>query len=282
MKEQAYNIIKTKDSRTQRQSNLNKSKEARFKISPQEFEDYTLGEIVSLKYVYKHGSSESVGYLLKEASLRGILAVWVPPFDSTFEVGGPSFVSSPPPHLLGREAEIATTYFGVGGMWRRIDAFDVDIGFIERDATRTSDDVLALQDRLEREFFSMRIWLSEVIRWGAMEARPSKSIDILAIYGESQPPRSGPPDEPCHPEGVGRSRSGNNGGAPEIESVFEISKCAEDDKVKFVVCTLKGCALTWWNRNVHSLGITAANKIPWNELKTMMMAEYCPRTEILK
>ncbi|GJS03765.1 hypothetical protein Tco_0320273 [Tanacetum coccineum] len=36
MKEQAYNMIKTKDSRTQRQSNLNKSKEARFKILHQE------------------------------------------------------------------------------------------------------------------------------------------------------------------------------------------------------------------------------------------------------
>ncbi|GKA84784.1 hypothetical protein Tco_0806438, partial [Tanacetum coccineum] len=59
MKEQAYNIIKIKDSRTQRQSNLNKSKEARFKISPQEFEDHTLGEIVSFKYVFEHGSSES-------------------------------------------------------------------------------------------------------------------------------------------------------------------------------------------------------------------------------
>ncbi|GKE40899.1 hypothetical protein Tco_1464304, partial [Tanacetum coccineum] len=58
MKEQAYNIIKTKDSRTQRQSNLKKFKEARFKISPQEFEDHTLGENVSLKYVYEHGSSE--------------------------------------------------------------------------------------------------------------------------------------------------------------------------------------------------------------------------------
>ncbi|GJZ93365.1 retrovirus-related pol polyprotein from transposon TNT 1-94 [Tanacetum coccineum] len=52
MKEQAYNIIKTKDLRTQRQSNLNKFKEARFKISPQEFEDHTLGEIVSLKICY--------------------------------------------------------------------------------------------------------------------------------------------------------------------------------------------------------------------------------------
>nr|GEU31440.1 Gag-Pol polyprotein [Tanacetum cinerariifolium] len=70
MKEQAYNIIKTKDSRTQRQSNLTKSKEARFKISPQEFEDHTLGEVVSLKYVYQHGSSESIGYLLGEPRFR--------------------------------------------------------------------------------------------------------------------------------------------------------------------------------------------------------------------
>nr|GFB33590.1 hypothetical protein [Tanacetum cinerariifolium] len=44
MKEQAYNMIKNKDSRTQRQSNLNKSKEARFKISPQEFEDHIRGD----------------------------------------------------------------------------------------------------------------------------------------------------------------------------------------------------------------------------------------------
>ncbi|GJT52748.1 hypothetical protein Tco_0978905 [Tanacetum coccineum] len=63
MKEQAYNMIKTKDSRTQRQSNLNKFKEARFKISPKEFKDHTFVEIVSLKYVFEHGSSESVGNL---------------------------------------------------------------------------------------------------------------------------------------------------------------------------------------------------------------------------
>ncbi|GJV06120.1 putative reverse transcriptase domain-containing protein [Tanacetum coccineum] len=73
MKEQAYNIIKTKDSRTQRQSNLNKSKEARFKISPQEFEDHTLGEIVSLKYVYEHERSESTGYLLEEPQIDRII-----------------------------------------------------------------------------------------------------------------------------------------------------------------------------------------------------------------
>nr|GEV68554.1 uncharacterized mitochondrial protein AtMg00810-like [Tanacetum cinerariifolium] len=54
-----------------RQSNLNKSKEARFNISPQEFEDHTLEEIVSLKYVCEHGSSESAGYLHKEPRFEG-------------------------------------------------------------------------------------------------------------------------------------------------------------------------------------------------------------------
>ncbi|GJX75627.1 hypothetical protein Tco_0322438 [Tanacetum coccineum] len=63
MKEQAYNMIKTKDSRIQQQRNLNKSKEARFKIPPQEFEDHTLEEIISLKYVCEHRSSEFAGSL---------------------------------------------------------------------------------------------------------------------------------------------------------------------------------------------------------------------------
>nr|GEW76932.1 hypothetical protein [Tanacetum cinerariifolium] len=63
MKEQAYNIIKNKDSRTQRQSNLKKFKEARFKISPREFKDHTLGKLLASKYVFEHGSSESAGSL---------------------------------------------------------------------------------------------------------------------------------------------------------------------------------------------------------------------------
>nr|GEY72997.1 hypothetical protein [Tanacetum cinerariifolium] len=70
MKEQAYNMIKTKESRTQRESNLNKSKEARFKILPQEYKDHTLGEIVSLKYVCEHGSSEPTRSLPEEEALK--------------------------------------------------------------------------------------------------------------------------------------------------------------------------------------------------------------------
>ncbi|GJQ89855.1 putative reverse transcriptase domain-containing protein [Tanacetum coccineum] len=76
MKEQAYNIIKTKDSRTQRQSNLNKFKEARYKISPQEFKDHTLEEIVRLKYVYEHGNSESTGSLTSRKIGSGNFVVY--------------------------------------------------------------------------------------------------------------------------------------------------------------------------------------------------------------
>ncbi|GKB87309.1 hypothetical protein Tco_0959581 [Tanacetum coccineum] len=34
-----------------------------------------------------------------------------------------------------------------------------------------------------------------------------------------------------------------------MESVFKISKCVEEDKVKFSICTLERRALTWWNGN---------------------------------
>nr|GEX85625.1 hypothetical protein [Tanacetum cinerariifolium] len=42
----------------------------------------------------------------------------------------------------------------------------------------------------------------------------------------------------------------------------------------------KGRALTWWNGNVHTLGLVNANRIPWTEFKSMMTTEYCPATEI--
>ncbi|GKB19111.1 hypothetical protein Tco_0853034 [Tanacetum coccineum] len=52
-----------------------------------------------------------------------------------------------------------------------------------------------------------------------------------------------------------------------IEQVFEISKCAEEDKVKFAVCMFEGRALTWWNENVQNLGLAYNNR--FNELALM-------------
>ncbi|GJU09540.1 putative reverse transcriptase domain-containing protein [Tanacetum coccineum] len=67
-----------------------------------------------------------------------------------------------------------------------------------------------------------------------------------------------------------------------LELVFQISNYASEGRVKYVVCTLHGHTLSWWNGYVHSLGINAANQITWNELKEMMTAEYCPRSEVQK
>nr|GEV73130.1 hypothetical protein [Tanacetum cinerariifolium] len=44
--------------------------------------------------------------------------------------------------------------------------------------------------------------------------------------------------------------------------------------------TFEGRALTWWNGNVHTLGLVNANRIPWTKFKSMMTTEYCPATEI--
>ncbi|GKF53061.1 putative reverse transcriptase domain-containing protein, partial [Tanacetum coccineum] len=72
---------------------------------------------------------------------------------------------------------------------------------------------------------------------------------------------------------TGGSGSANTGGtvAPDVHGY---------DKVKFVVCTFEGRALTWWNRNVQTLGLANANQIPWSNVKAMMTTEYCPATEI--
>ncbi|GJR16515.1 putative reverse transcriptase domain-containing protein [Tanacetum coccineum] len=52
--------------------------------------------------------------------------------------------------------------------------------------------------------------------------------------------------------------------------------------VKFVVCTFEGRALTWWNRNVQTLGLANANQILWSNIKVMMTTEYYPTTKIQK
>ncbi|GKA83154.1 hypothetical protein Tco_0789902 [Tanacetum coccineum] len=60
----------------------------------------------------------------------------------------------------------------------------------------------------------------------------------------------------ANPGNAGGSGAANTGGivAPDVQGYgaidLKISKCAEDDKVKFNVCTFEGRALTWWNRNV--------------------------------
>ncbi|GJS10010.1 putative reverse transcriptase domain-containing protein [Tanacetum coccineum] len=54
----------------------------------------------------------------------------------------------------------------------------------------------------------------------------------------------------------------------------------EGKNVKFVAATLQGSALTWWNTKVATLGLEVVNRIPWNEMKQLMTAEFCPAGEV--
>ncbi|GJZ23797.1 hypothetical protein Tco_0561256 [Tanacetum coccineum] len=65
----------------------------------------------------------------------------------------------------------------------------------------------------------------------------------------------------ANPDNARGSGSVNAGGVV-APKVFENSKCEEEDMVQFVAYTFEGRALTWWNRNVHTLGLSNANQIP--------------------
>ncbi|GKF10554.1 putative reverse transcriptase domain-containing protein [Tanacetum coccineum] len=54
--------------------------------------------------------------------------------------------------------------------------------------------------------------------------------------------------------------------------------CKERDNVKFETATLQGCALSWWNGRIASMGIDAANGTLWTEVKKWMTKEFCPRS----
>ncbi|XP_071714882.1 uncharacterized protein [Rutidosis leptorrhynchoides] len=65
-----------------------------------------------------------------------------------------------------------------------------------------------------------------------------------------------------------------------LESIFQISECADNDRVKFASCTLMDVALNWWNSFAKCVGIDVAYNTPWEEFKKQMIDEYCPRNEI--
>ncbi|GJR52894.1 putative nucleotidyltransferase, ribonuclease H [Tanacetum coccineum] len=80
--------------------------------------------------------------------------------------------------------------------------------------------------------------------------------------------------------------SGIVGGKPvqpieKMESVFNISGCAVENRVKFATCTLLDAALTWWNSQIRSLG-PVAYTMTWDVLKKKMTDKYCPLGEIKK
>nr|GFC74325.1 hypothetical protein [Tanacetum cinerariifolium] len=60
----------------------------------------------------------------------------------------------------------------------------------------------------------------------------------------------------------------------------QISECKEKDRVKFVMATLRGRALTWWNGRTKAMGIEATNNTPLSEVRKWITEEFCPQSVI--
>lgn len=66
------------------------------------------------------------------------------------------------------------------------------------------------------------------------------------------------------------------------KSVFEICGYPEVSKVKFAACAFSDRPLSWWNGHVKALTLPVANSMTWEDLKNLILEEYCPRGEVHK
>ncbi|GKA79334.1 putative reverse transcriptase domain-containing protein [Tanacetum coccineum] len=135
--------------------------------------------------------------------------------------------------------------------------------------------VLSDRDEWKKAFYNLQARVSERFGRGAMDARPGDGVDGSTAYGE-----------PLVEKRVAKAikeyekTRANPGNASGSGSTNTCKTCAEEDNVMFAASTFEGRALTWWNGNVHTLGLVNANRIPWTEFKSMITTEYCPATEI--
>ncbi|GJY31524.1 putative reverse transcriptase domain-containing protein [Tanacetum coccineum] len=67
-----------------------------------------------------------------------------------------------------------------------------------------------------------------------------------------------------------------------MENVQDMSGCSNDQKVKYIVGSFVGKALTWWNSQIRTLSREVAVSMSWNDFKFMMIQEFCPSHEMQK
>ncbi|KAJ0928425.1 putative transcription factor interactor and regulator CCHC(Zn) family [Helianthus annuus] len=68
----------------------------------------------------------------------------------------------------------------------------------------------------------------------------------------------------------------------EMDTVVDISGCAERDVVKFVSQSFKGEALAWWRSLVQASGKAVLYSMTWEEFVSLIKENYCPQHEVEK
>ncbi|GKF04976.1 reverse transcriptase domain-containing protein [Tanacetum coccineum] len=67
-----------------------------------------------------------------------------------------------------------------------------------------------------------------------------------------------------------------------METVFYISNCYMENKIKFSTFTLLAGALAWWNSHVRTIGHDVTYLMTWTDLKKKMTDKYFPRNKMKK
>ncbi|GKE08075.1 hypothetical protein Tco_1411626 [Tanacetum coccineum] len=65
-----------------------------------------------------------------------------------------------------------------------------------------------------------------------------------------------------------------------MQYVLHKCKCPAKIQVEIATCMLQGRALTWRNNLVQARGRAAAIALPWEDLKKLLMEEYCPNNVV--
>ncbi|GKF21920.1 hypothetical protein Tco_0070558 [Tanacetum coccineum] len=67
-----------------------------------------------------------------------------------------------------------------------------------------------------------------------------------------------------------------------MESVYDMSGCSIDQKVKYNAGSFVCKALTWWNSQIRTLSREVVVSMSWNNFKFMMIQEFYPSNEMQK
>ncbi|GKE80475.1 reverse transcriptase domain-containing protein [Tanacetum coccineum] len=67
-----------------------------------------------------------------------------------------------------------------------------------------------------------------------------------------------------------------------IESVHDMSRCRDSQRVKYTTGSFVGKALTWWNSEIRTRGREAAVGMSWEDFRTLTREEFCPSNEMQK
>ena len=67
-----------------------------------------------------------------------------------------------------------------------------------------------------------------------------------------------------------------------METTLDISGCPNQHRVRYAAGSFEKRALTWWNAQVQTRGRDEALAMPWEDFKTLLRGEFCPRNELKK